>query len=138
MELKDFTIVKKLLIFFNENILRLELLNIIAFLIGLFSIQILLLIKGYSRFVFVSFESILSYEQGLYLTLLKNIGPFAFIISIIALWINIDLLFIIVKRKRIWGEYFILHLLNLLFVLVGLLKLFSSIFRMMTPSGVLG
>lgn len=132
------TKVKKIIIFFNKKILRLEILNIIAFLIGLFSIQILLLIYGYSRFVFVTFESILPYEKGLYLTLLRDIGPFALIISISVLLINIHLLFKIAKRTRIKGKFIILHSLNLIFVLVGLMKLFLSLFNMMLPAGGLG
>ena len=127
---------KKKLVKVKESILFLESLNILIFIIGLFSIQVLMLVYGYPRFIFASYDSIHLYEKGTYLTLLRDIGFFAFIVTIISLVINIRIFLLLKHKTR--KKYSFLNVMNILIILLSLLKIIYGLFASITAVGVLG
>jgi len=127
---------KKKLVKIKESIIFLEFLNILIFLIGLFSIQVLMLIYGYPRFIFASYDSIHVKEIGTYIILLRDIGFFAFIVTIISLVINIRIFLLLKHKTR--KKYSFLNVINILIILVSLLKIIYGLFASITAVGVLG
>ena len=120
----------------KESILVLETFNILVFVIGLFSIQVLMLIYGYPRFIFETYDSIHLYDKGTYLILLHDIGFFAFLVTVISLVVNIRLFLLLKHKKR--KKYSFLNILNLLFILISSVKIVYGLFVSITSVGILG
>ncbi len=121
-------LIHKFIQYRNEHLFTfLQIENITFFLISFFSLSIGYIVLGYERFINENINTVLSYEMVLFNQVNERLDEFFTITAILVFLINILYFIKIKKVKQVKGKYLIFHLINLLIVIIGALKIIAII-----------
>ncbi len=122
----------------NSVLLRLQVLNILLFILIFYLFDLFYLIWGYPKFIFNDINTVKSYEMVLYRQVTEKVEPFVQITIILILIFNLYVLIKFLKSKKLFKKYFLINVLNILIVSVDILVIIAGIFRIISSNGVLG
>ncbi len=121
-------VINRIVQFRDDNkFIFLQIENITFFLISFFSLSIGYIVLGYERFINENINTVLSYEMVLFNQVNERLDEFFIITAVLVFLINILYFIQIKKVKPVKGKYFIFYLINLLFVILGALKIIAII-----------